>query len=111
MDIDQLADFRGGWIAGDFEPSKLRMGGAEFAVKYYAAGAREARHVHRVATEITVVVFGQVRMNGRTLAAGDVVTLYPGEASDFECLSDAATAVFKAPSVIGDKYATDADGC
>ncbi|MCB1772770.1 MAG: cupin domain-containing protein [Gammaproteobacteria bacterium] len=107
MEVDRIEGFIGGWVVGDFDPSKLRMDGAEFSVKYYKAGASEDWHVHKVATEITVIVYGSVRMNGRVLREGDVVTLRPGQGTDFHCLTDTATAVFKAPSVIGDKYTRD----
>ena len=43
-------------------------------------------------------------MNGRVFAAGDIVVLKPGEATDFEALTDTTTTVVKLPSAKGDKY-------
>ncbi len=100
----RLADMVGGWMVGDFEPSCIRTAACEVAYKRYAAGAAEAAHVHRVASELTLVAAGTVRMNGETLEAGDIVLLAPGEPTDFEALTEAATVVVKMPSVIGDKY-------
>ena len=104
MDINRIEDFVGGWIVGDFQPSKIRMKEAEFCVKYYDAGALEKWHIHKKATEITVIVSGCVRMNDQELSSGDVITIRPGEGTDFECLTDVSTAVFKSPSYVDDKY-------
>ena len=43
-------------------------------------------------------------MNGRVFAAGDIVVVKPGEATDFEALTDTTTTVVKLPSAKGDKY-------
>lgn len=96
-----------GWFAGPFEPAVLALAGCEVAVKHYRAGEREAAHVHRLATEVTVVVSGRIRMAGREWQAGDIVVLEPGEATGFEALTDAVNVVVKAPAVLGDKYLVD----
>jgi quercetin dioxygenase-like cupin family protein len=100
----KLSEMKGGWFVGDFEPSVLRIPGAEVAVKTYAGGAREARHVHRVAHELTLVLNGEVKMNGERFGHGDIIVLEPGEPTDFEALTDVTTVVVKVPSVAGDKY-------
>ena len=99
-----LNSYTRGWVVGDFEPSILKTKDFEFMVHYYKQGDSEARHEHKVADEITVIVSGEFRMNGEDLYAGDIVHLPPGTSSDFECLKDGATAVIKTPSVKGDKY-------
>ena len=76
----------------------------EVACKHYLAGDREPRHVHRIATELTLIVRGRVTMNGEEFGSGDIVTLAPGEAVEFIVLEDATTVVVKTPSVLGDKY-------
>jgi len=100
----RLTDMVGGWMVGDFEPTCIRTSACEVAYKRYAAGAREAAHVHKVATELTLIASGRVRMNGREFEEGDIILLEPGDATDFEALTDAATVVVKMPSVKGDKY-------
>lgn len=100
----RLDDMTKGWFVGDFEPAAMTSTAAEVAVKHYAAGAAEARHRHDVATEVTLILSGEVRMNGTAYASGDIVVIEPGEATDFEALSDATTVVVKQPSVAGDKY-------
>ena len=94
-----------GWFAGPFTPTALHSEQFECAVKRYPAGAVEGRHVHRIATEITVIVEGRVRMNGIEYGRDAIVTAAPGESSDFEALTDVITVVLKTPAVIGDKYA------
>jgi hypothetical protein len=104
MIVRSLKDMVGGWIVGDFEPTCLKTAACEVACKHYEAGAAEAAHVHRIATEVTLIAAGRVSMNGRTFSAGDIILLEPGEATDFQALERTTTVVVKLPSVSGDKY-------
>lgn len=104
MIVHRLDEMVRGWFVGDFEPAAVRATGAEVALKSYPAGESEARHVHRVATEVTAVVSGSVRMDGRQLREGDIAVLAPGQASDFLALTDAVVVAVKLPAVAGDKY-------
>ena len=99
-----LKDFVGGWLVGDFDPTLVSNRDVEVAVKQYAAGDREPRHHHKIATEFTVVASGRVRMNGRQYVAGQIVQIDPGVSTDFEALEDTTTVVIKTPSVPSDKY-------
>lgn len=99
----RLEDFTRGWIAGDFEPSVVRLKEAEFMVRYYKKGDSEPKHKHMKADEITVIISGKFMMNGTLLSSGDIIHLSPGEPADFKCIEDGANAVFKTPSAIGDK--------
>src|SRR5580692_4433212 len=92
MDVYRLDDMVKGWFVGDFEPTALRTTACEVSVKHYKGGEKEAAHVHKVATELTMIV------------AGDIVVPKPGEATDFEALTDTTTTVVKLPSAKGDKY-------
>lgn len=101
----QLKDMVKGWFVGDFSPAVLRSTDCEVAVKHYAAGDQEDLHHHKVATEITLIVSGEVEMLGRRWGAGDIVVIEPGEATAFRAITDAVNVVVKLPSVAGDKYA------
>jgi quercetin dioxygenase-like cupin family protein len=103
-----LDDMVRGWFVGPFDPAALRTESAEVAIKSYVAGETEERHVHRVATELTAVISGTVRMDGREVGAGDIVVIEPGEASDFEALTEAVLVAVKLPGVPGDKYLVEA---
>lgn len=102
--VHRLDEMIRGWFVGDFEPTVERSSQVEVAIKRYAAGDAEARHLHKVATELTAVVSGSVRMDGVDLHAGDIVRIPPGQASDFLALTDAVVVAVKLPAVAGDKY-------
>lgn len=104
----QLDEMVRGWFVGDFEPTAFPSSDVEIAIKHYAAGDAEERHVHKVATELTAVVSGTVRMDGQDLNAGEIVKLAPGEPSDFLALTDAVVVAVKLPAVPGDKYLVEA---
>jgi quercetin dioxygenase-like cupin family protein len=104
MKVHRLEDMTRGWFVGDFAPTLYRTDAVEVAVKHFAAGESEERHVHRVATELTAVVAGSVRMDGRDLGPGDIVVLEPGEPTDFLAVSDAVVVAVKLPAAPGDKY-------
>ncbi|WP_058088119.1 hypothetical protein [Aquabacterium parvum] len=104
MKVYQLSDMQGGWFAGDFTPTIVHSKDFEVAVKHYQAGAKEAKHHHKVAQEVTVISSGTVRMNGVTYGEGAIVVLEPGDMTDFEAITAATTVVLKTPSVAGDKY-------
>ena len=104
MEKYKLSDFTKGWVVGDFEPTIIPTKDFEFMVREYKKGDKDARHVHKVAHEVTVFVSGVYKMNGVLVRKGDVIHLKPGTASEFECIEDGAVAVIKTPSVKGDKY-------
>ena len=99
-----LSDMVKGWFVGDFDPAVLHSKECEVAVKHYKAGDHEGLHHHRIATEITLIVSGEVEMMGRRWHAGDIITVEPGEATDFRAITDAVNVVVKLPSAAGDKY-------
>ncbi len=104
----KLDDMKGGWFVGSFLPTLFNTTDVEVAVKRYRAGDREAAHYHRIATEITVVVSGEVEMAGGTWKAGDIIVLEPGDATDFRALADSINVVVKLPGATNDKYLVDA---
>ena len=105
MEHFNLNDLKGGWFAGDFDPTLYKTGDFEVAVKQYKKGDYEKKHFHKIATEFTVIVYGEVEMNKMKYTAGQIVKIVPGEATDFFVLSDIAiTTVLKVPSVPNDKY-------
>lgn len=100
----RLSDMTKGWFVGDFLPVAHASTDCEVAIKHYRAGDYEARHHHRIATEVTAIVAGRARMAGREWGEGDIITIPPGFSTDFEALSDVITVVVKTPSAKGDKY-------
>lgn len=100
----KLNDMVKGWFVGAFNPTAHSTDACEVAVKSYKAGEKEASHYHKVATEITLILSGRVLMAGREWGEGDIVVLEPGEATDFEALTDAVNVVVKTPGAINDKF-------
>jgi quercetin dioxygenase-like cupin family protein len=104
MNHEKLKDMVNGWFVGAFKPTALDTEACEVAVKSYKGGDCERTHFHKIATEVTLVLSGRVRMKGREWEAGDIIVLEPGEATDFHALTDATNVVVKVPSVKDDKY-------
>lgn len=105
MRTARLEDMIKGWFVGNFEPTLIKTNDVEVAVKTYRKGDYEARHYHKVATEITVIIAGKVRMNGMEYVQGDIIVMEPEDATDFECLEDGTrNVVVKWPGANDDKY-------
>lgn len=93
-----------GWIVGGFDPTAFSTQDCEVAVKHYKAGDREGAHFHKIATEITCIVSGEVIMCEKRWTSGDIIVLSPGDITSFEALTDAVTTVVKLPGALNDKY-------
>lgn len=104
MKAYRLESFFKGWFLGPFAPTLNPTTGFECAVKKYQSGDYEAKHFHAVATEYTVIATGCVRMNGVEYGPDCIIEIKPGNATDFEALTDTITFVIKIPAVSGDKY-------
>lgn len=99
-----LSNFIKGWFIGNFVPSIITTNDFEIAVKRYKAGDKEESHHHKIATEITVIVSGAVKMNDKEYYADDIIVIQPNESTDFYCVTDAVTVVVKYPGANNDKY-------
>ena len=104
MQVSKLSDMKNGWFIGDFDPTLIKTREVEVAIKHYKKGDSEERHYHKIATEITVIVSGRVRMNGVEYKSGDFITIEPNESTDFEALEDSINTVVKLPGAPNDKY-------
>jgi len=94
----------GGWFIGDFEPSVLRTKDFEVCFKQHKKGEDWPRHYHKEATEYTILIRGQLAINGQLIRAGHGFVIEPGEAVKAVFLTDCELIVVKTPSVPGDKY-------
>ena len=107
MNHARLDEMVRGWFVGSFSPTAYQTQVCEVAVKYYKAGDKEPSHYHKVATEITLVLSGRVRMVDQKWGPGDIIVLEPGEATSFEALTDAVNVVVKIPGALNDKFLVD----
>ena len=104
MRSSKLDDMTKGWFVGDFSPAVVESKDCEVAIKSYAAGDYESAHFHKISTEITAIVTGEAEMFGRRWAGGDIITIEPGEVTDFRAITDVVTVVVKLPSSTNDKF-------
>jgi mannose-6-phosphate isomerase-like protein (cupin superfamily) len=104
MKKDTLKDFFRGWFIGNFSPTLIKTNEVEIGVKRYKAGNSEAAHHHKIATEITVIISGEVEMNGVKYVEDDIIVIDPNDSTDFKCLTDVVTVVVKYPGANNDKY-------
>ena len=104
MKVFHLRDMVKGWFVGNFNPTALLTKDVEIAVKKYKAGEYEPAHYHKIATEITVIANGEVRINGVTYVCGDIIVIEPNQATDFLAVTDVITTVVKYPGANDDKY-------
>ena len=96
-----------GWFVGAFDPSALFTEACEVALKSYKAGDSEAKHFHKIATEVTLVVSGRVLMCGFDFGPGDIIVVEPEEPVDFVAITDVVSVVVKLPGALNDKYLSE----
>ena len=99
-----LKDFTKGWFVGNFDPSLIKTNDVEIGVKEYKAGDYESFHHHRIATEITCIIKGEVEMCGKRYKEGDIIVIEPFQGTDFRAITDAKNLVVKYPGANDDKY-------
>ena len=104
MKTYKIEDMTRGWFVGDFIPTAHKTRECEVAYKTYNAGDKEDPHYHKVATEITVIIEGKVKMNNNFFSKGDVIVVYPNEIVAFEAIEDSSNVVVKVPGAVDDKY-------
>lgn len=100
----ELSDMVKGWFIGNFNPTLYATNDVEVAVKIYKAGEAESSHHHKIATEFTVILNGEVEMNGERYRHGSIIKVNPGTSTDFKALEDTTTVVVKVPGASNDKY-------
>jgi len=104
MKIFKIKEMHKGWFAGDFEPTSFTSSQFEACYRIHPRGEFWERHLHKVATEINLLIRGKMTMCGESLNAGDIFVVYPGEVADPVFLEDCEIVCIKTPSVMGDKY-------
>lgn len=103
MIILKYADMKGGWFVGDFFPTAYLTKDVEVSYKIHRASEAWPTHYHRHATEINLLVRGQMVLQGKELNTGDIFTLLPYEIADPIFITDCEIVCVKVPSVKNDK--------
>ena len=103
MDKLDIKSYVGGWVVGNFEPSIFRNSDIEVGIKFFKKGDREVSHAQNIATELTIISRGRVRIGNSFLSEGEILVIHPGEFADFEALTDGSLTCIKSPSLPTDK--------
>ena len=106
LEVYKLDDMVKGWFIGAFEPTLFSTNDVEVAVKKYKEGEYEESHHHKIATEFTVIITGEVEMNGINYSDGDIIKISPGISANFRSITNTTTVVVKIPGASNDKYIT-----
>ena len=106
MKLAKLSDFNKGWIVGQFEPSLLKAD-FEVGIHTHNAGEHHQDHFHKINTEINILLDGQMNVNGRLIAPGDIFILEPYEISQVEFITDVRLVVVRNGSDPKDKYVVE----
>jgi quercetin dioxygenase-like cupin family protein len=104
MKISRIEDYFRGWYVGNFEPSCFNTELFEVGLLTHKKGEFWAPHVHKIATEINLLIEGEMKMGEETLKSGDVFIIEPNEVSTPIFLTDCKLVVIKTPSIPNDKY-------
>ncbi len=104
MRIHNIAEFKGGWFIGNFEPALLKTKDFEVSYKFHFKGEVWPKHFHKIATEYNCLIFGSMMIQDVKLNAGDVFVIEPKEIADPVFLEDCHLIVVKVPSIPEDKY-------
>lgn len=103
MERLNLESYINGWIVGDFNPSVIRTSEIEVGVKNFLMGEKEPDHYQKLASEVTFVLKGRIRMGHQFMSAGEGLLVKPEEVFDFEALEDSIVLAIKFPSLPDDK--------
>ena len=104
MILNNLKNMVRGWLIGAINPTVYYTDVCEVAIKKYKANDFESKHHHKIATEITIIISGKVKMNGVEFGPDDIITIEPNESTDFLAMEDTVTCCVKIPGALNDKY-------
>ena len=85
----------------------FKTNNVEVAVKKYKAGDFENPHIHKIATEFTVIISGEAEMNGIRFKGNDIIKIAPNVITNLKAVTDLITVVVKLPGANNDKYEAD----
>lgn len=104
MKILKLSEMKGGWFIGDFKPTCFDTKDFEVSYKVHKKGEKWGDHVHKVATEINLLIKGRMSNGSQEVNSGEIFIVSPGEEMRPEFHEDCEVVCVKTPSVKGDKY-------
>lgn len=104
MEVIKFSQMEKGWFIGDFLPTAFKTKDFEVSYKIHPAGEIWDTHYHKVATEINLLIKGEMKICGKELTSGDIFIIYPMEISEPKFYTDCEIICVKTPSVKSDKF-------
>lgn len=99
MDINNIENFIGGWLVGNFSPALFQSSDIEIGIKHFPQETVIERHYQIESTEYNYIASGELIANGHHLKQGDIFVYAPGEITEVKLLTDVTVVVFKTPSL------------
>jgi hypothetical protein len=103
MKVSRIEDTFKGWFIGDFPKAAFQSKDFEVSWRIHPAGEEWDLHYQEKATEINLLISGNMVLNNVELKSGDVFILYPYEVTDVKFISDCSVVCVKTPSLPNDK--------
>lgn len=100
----RFEDMKRGWFIGDFDPVAFKTKNFEVGVGHHKKGDIWDKHCHKLATEITIILQGKVKINEEIFVKGDIFVIEPNEIVAPIFLEETDYVVVKTISDINDKY-------
>jgi hypothetical protein len=104
MIIDNIKNFKNGWVIGNFEPCLLKTNDFEVSIQHHKKGFIGQKHFHKESVEYNVITTGKVNICGKELMSGDIFIFDKNEISESYFLEDTTIVVIRTPSIPTDKY-------
>jgi hypothetical protein len=103
MKIDNIKNYKRGWIIGDFTPALFRTDQFEVAYMHHQPGEYIAPHFQLIATEYNVMISGKMKVNDNIVGPGDIFVFDTYEVADVEVIEETHLICVKTPSLPKDK--------
>jgi len=104
MKISKIDEYFRGWYVGNFQPSCFDTKDFEVGILTHKKGEIWPAHLHKIATEINLLLEGEMIIQNKKIVSGDIFVIEPNEVADPIFLTDCKLVVIKTPSIPGDKY-------
>ena len=95
---------KGGWFVVNFEQTAFKTKDCEVAYVKHFKDQEWEKHFHKIATEITFIIKGKIKINDTIFSSGDIFVIEPNEIADPKFLEDSEVIIVKLPSNTSDKH-------
>ena len=103
MKVSRIEDTEKGWFIGNFPKAAFESKDFEVSWRIHPAGESWDLHYQENATEINLLISGEMVLNGVRLSSGDVFILDPYEITDVKFIKECSVVCVKTPSIPDDK--------